>query len=334
MCLILIRQPNVVLDYKEFVTCVDNNPHGWGISVPDGEGSLFTYRQAADGVDTNPEHLYEYIHDEFKSDKIMLHLRYTTAGETVLRNAHPFPILEKSKDGADLRMAHNGTLFEYEPGYRAPNRWESDTRVFTRSFVRPLMKRLCIGRSVGDVLDDYFTHNILDTQLTSQSVLTFIDGSGNTLIVNESGNGGFTADDGTYYSNKYSFNPAHRKPKYGVASSPAGKTGASTQSTKTNSGTTTNSSTTAFTSCNVQKFSEKHEFKDLDDLYLLSDESIEMLVEEEPQDAVLLIKELLHNLYKVDKKHQRASKIIARKAKLIKDLEENRKEGDTYGKAA
>ena len=326
MCLIIQKPAGVTLDAAKFKTAVMNNPHGWGLSVPDGEGNLFTLRDVAGG-DTDAEMLYEYIHDEFKDDKVLIHLRYTTAGETILRNAHPFPILERGADGVDLRMAHNGTLSSYEPKWNAPNSWESDTRVFTRQLVRPLMKRLILGRSSETVLADPFTNTILDNHLTAMSVLSFIDGNGNTLNVNADGNGGFTDDDGTWFSNSYSFDEDHRKPyKYtnratGVGSSTVGK-----PQTTTTSGTksTYTVTTTTGTDCDVKKFTAKYDIGMKDDLYLLSDEAIEMLVDDEPEDAVLLIKELLYDLYEADRKLDGATKALARKSKLIKDLETNK----------
>lgn len=322
MCLIIQKPAGVTLDAAKFTTAVMNNPHGWGLSVPDGEGNLFTLRDVAGG-ETEAEELYEYIHDEFKDDKVLIHLRYTTAGETILRNAHPFPILERSTDSVDLRMAHNGTLSSYEPRWNASNSWESDTRVFTRQLVRPLMKRLIQTGTSADVLADPFTHTILDNHLTTMSVLSFIDGHGNTLNVNADGNGGFTDDEGVWFSNSYSFDAEHRKPykytnKAGAASSTTGKPQTTTTSGTKSSTTTT---TTLGTDCDVKKFTAKYDIGMKDDLYLLSDEAIELLVDDEPEDAILLIKELLHDLYETDRKLEGATKALVRKSKLIKDLE-------------
>lgn len=88
--------------------------------------------------------------------------------------------------------------------------------------------------------------------------------------------------------------------------------------------TTTQSGTTGFTDCDVKKFTAKYDVGMKDDLYLLSDEAIEMLVDEEPEDAILLIKELLHDLYESDRKLDGATKALARKSKLIKELETNK----------
>lgn len=204
MCLIIQRPANIKLDFENFKVAVENNPDGYGLAVPDNSGKLLVIRNHNK---PDIDNLYKLIHEEFKDQRLMLHLRYTTAGETSLRNAHPFPILERSTDGIDLRMAHNGTLHAYKG-----NTGESDTRRFVKQFVRPLFKRLCKGMDVEDILTDPFVYDLLKDKLTTQSVITFIDGNGNTLEVNATGNGGFYSENGVFYSNKYSFNKNHRKP--------------------------------------------------------------------------------------------------------------------------
>ena len=204
MCLIIQREPNFEIPFDKFKNGVLNNPDGYGLSFP--EGNKLEVLRSAESPDIDK--LYRLVNEELIDKKLMIHLRYTTAGATNLRNAHPFPILEKSKDGVDLRMAHNGTLGKYKS---LANKGESDTRMFVRSFVRPLFKRLVKGMSVKELLEDDFTKAILEDQLTAASVLTFIDGDGNTLICNETGNGG-KKEEGWYYSNTYSFREDYRKP--------------------------------------------------------------------------------------------------------------------------
>lgn len=339
MCIIIIREPNIELDFTKFKTAVDNNPHGWGISAPDGEGKLFTYREVDPVLDTNAEELYEYLSSEFKDSKFMLHLRFTTSGETVLRNAHPFPVLEKHTDGVDLRMAHNGTLFDYEPSYKDSNSWESDTRVFNRTFIRPLFKRMIRGMDSKEILQDDFTKSLVNSQLTPLSVVTLLDGHGNTMLVNEAGNGGFTDADGTYFSNKYSFNPDHRKPKTysGGVSSPTGKTGGTNtaKTTTNNYGQGGAGKTTSFTKDVPTKFTTTYDMTHMEDLFNLSDEAIELLVEDKPEHAVLLIKELLLNLYTVDNKHKSATRLLAARTKRLNKLEQTTEtEGKVNDKAA
>ena len=329
MCLILLREPNVTLDRGKFDTAVLNNLDGWGLSVPDCDGKLYTMRS----VTTNKDELYDLIHGEFKKDKLMLHLRYTTTGDTVLRNAHPFPVLEQGEDGVDLRMCHNGTLPSWAPrSTDLEGKWESDTRRFVRGYVRPLMKRLIKGMSIEDILTDPFVGTLLDDQLTAASVITFIDGHGNFSVVNEKGNGGFRDDDGTYFSNKYSHDPEHRLPytqksgykpvgkNYGTTTTMGGgpKTGTSTsQKTGVNK---------RFIDCTVQSFMEKYSLTDSDDLHLLSDDTLQILVEDTPEDTLLLIKELLSLHYKAERAVKTLTLKGRMKDKRIKTLEAKLKE--------
>jgi len=300
MCLIILREPHVTLDKVKFDTAVLNNPDGWGISVPDMEGQLYTTKS----IVTDKDELYDMIHGEFKADKMLIHLRYTTAGETSMRNAHPYPVLELGSDGVDMRVAHNGTLTKWAPPTTGPTSWESDTRRFVRGYVRPLFKRLIKGHDSEDILSDPFVDSMLDGQLTTMSVLTFIDGYGNTGIVNGTGNGGFTDEDGTYFSNKYSHDPLHRVPinkqggTYQMGKTTGTMTTGSRPTTGVTGGVTKKTQGKFFTDCNTRSFMAKHEIDDPDDLALMSDETIQLLVEDHPEDAVLLIKELLMLHYK------------------------------------
>lgn len=290
MCLIIQRDSNFEIPYDKFEAAIINNPDGYGFSYPDDNGRLITVRSADE---PDPEQLYRTINEDLKELRMMIHLRYTTAGATNLRNAHPFPVLERDKDGIDLRMAHNGTLHKYKD----PKSDESDTRKFVREFVRPLFKRLARGMEPEELLNDDFTKKLLEDQLTTASVLTFLDGQGNSLICNETGNGG-KREEGWYYSNTYSFNPSHRV----------------TPSTKVTSTTKTNGSGTGavvpytsggkFSDTNVLRFSQVFSIKDTSDFFSFTDE----LIEEICEDKVLseyLIKELLFELQKSHEKCDR-----------------------------
>jgi len=207
MCVIIHRPRNVELEFRDFETCVMNNPDGYGFCVPDGDGLLYTRRSAET---PDPKELWDLLHGEFKKEDVLIHLRYTTAGDTVVRNAHPFPVMEKTKHGIDMRMMHNGTLSKFKPNHTASNKWESDTRVFTREFLRPVVQRMALAIGSDNVAEDLLTEYLIDDQLTASSVVTLMDGNGRMTFVNALGNGGFFDDKGCYFSNKYSFDPSHR----------------------------------------------------------------------------------------------------------------------------
>lgn len=282
MCLIALRSPKFVIPYDKFESAVVNNPDGYGMSYPDQDGKLITLR-SADKPD--PEALYRIINEDLADQKLMVHLRYTTVGDTILRNAHPFPVLERDKDGIDLRMAHNGTLSKYRPKSNIST--ESDTRVFVREFVRPLFKRLAKGMSPEELLSDDFTKKLLEDQLSTASVLTFLDGNGNSLICNETGNGG-KQEDGWYYSNTYSFNPRHREP-------PTPKTYMTPSTYKNTQSNVVPYTGTKFKDSNTVKFTKKYKLKDITDTFHFSDQLVEEIAEK-PKDAELLIKELIYEL--------------------------------------
>lgn len=292
MCLIIHRPAGKMLDKEKFIIAVKNNPDGYGLCVPDN--GLLYVQKSDPSLDTDAERLYDILQDDFRDEDILLHLRYTTAGETSIRNAHPFPICEAGVDGVDIRMAHNGTINKYRPTIRDSNSWESDTRIFTRKYARPLFKRMIKGVE-GNVLEDTFVEALLSDQIPDTSVLVFMDGNGNTLKVNSEGNGGFTDEEGIYYSNKYSFDPKHRE---------------STKSIITY-GTTYNSNNVYTYQQNKKldmsdtqqkkftgEFGKEYDVADLKELFKLSDETIEEIVDNK-EAASLLIKELLAASYQL-----------------------------------
>ena len=109
MCLIIQKPKGLIVPEEKLTSAIAVNPDGFGLSYVDGS-SLVTQRSPEKGA---PDFLTRKINEELKDTDVLLHLRYTTVGETSLRNAHPFPILEKKTDGIDVRMAHNGTIHSY-----------------------------------------------------------------------------------------------------------------------------------------------------------------------------------------------------------------------------
>lgn len=361
MCVILQRAAGVEIDFEtKFMPAVINNPDGFGMSVVEGGGSLFTIKELTEKPD--PEALYKLVQEEYLDEQVMVHLRYTTAGATSMRNLHPFPVLEKKVDGVDMRMAHNGTIHKFK--HASTNKemdWESDTRNFVRSYVRPLFKRLIKGMEPEDLLTDPFVYSLMEGLIPSSSVLSFVDGFGHTLEVNPLGNGGeyFT---GWWSSNKYSFDKEHRKPKtpsynnyyqnhntapgqvyekdadgkwawrdYTPPVNPQQGVASTTNNQTTTGGivtTTTKGDTPSHTQSSsgptdkdghamdtkTELFSEKYSewVGKFEDLFSLSDQTLQTMMDKHPTELLLLTKELMFRchgmnkaLKKKDREHER-----------------------------
>lgn len=314
MCLIINRDPRVTFDEQSFMTAVENNPDGYGLVVANGDGTCYVRKE----LKYNAKDLYKSFENDFPDNTVMLHLRYTTAGETNRRNLHPFPILEYETDGVDLWMTHNGTLTNYKPKRNSENKWESDTRVFVREFVRPLFKLLIKGNDVKDLLSNPLVEKILDEQLSAMSVISFLDGFGNTLQVNALGNGGkyevVSKEDepkrGLWYSNEYSFDPNHRLPSSystgGWSNYPHTDTGWNnyykTPSKPKKKDTPPASVPERFamdTKCTT--YTEKYNVNP-NDVYQITDETLEYAAEYESEMLVILCKELLSRSYQAEQK--------------------------------
>lgn len=286
MCLIIQREPNFEIPFDKFKSAIITNPDGWGLAFAQ-DGRLTSYKSP---VTPDPEKLYRVVNEELKEFPLLLHFRFNTAGKTNMRNAHPFPILEYDKDGTDLRMAHNGTISKFK---QIAKQDESDSRAFVREFVRPLMKRMAKAIGPEAVLKDEFTQRLLSDQIPGGSVLSFLDGFGNTLNINELGNNG-GREPGWYFSNKYSFNRAHREPV--KTTSVVTRYPSYEYSDKSFDGHYNQMKDNKMADTNTIKFSKKYELTNADELMLMTDDTITDIIENAPDDAALLIKELIFEL--------------------------------------
>lgn len=287
MCIIIQRDAGFEIPYEKFKTAVLNNPHGYGLSFPDDKGlSVFRNPEEPD-----PEALYRIINEELIDKNLLIHLRWTTVGATNMRNAHPFSVLERKTDGIDLRMAHNGTLHQWS---QRADTDESDTRSFVRGYVRPLFKRLIKGMDSVDILNDDFCKKLLEDQLSSASVLSFLDGEGNTLICNPEGNGG-KQDEGWYYSNTYSFNPDHRSKKKYTTGGGTTSTGKTTKTTGNVTYLPSGGTRSIDTQTSTRRFTDRFKLKSIKAVKDFSDDTINRIVADKDV-AALLIKELIEEV--------------------------------------
>lgn len=325
MCIIFQRDAEVAIDKEAFLTAFDNNPDGYGIAYANGDGTCTMLK----GLDMDGEDLFKLIDEDLYEHKMMIHLRYTTAGATSRRNLHPFPILEAEADGVDVWMCHNGTLSDYKHAWNHPREWESDTRNFVRTYVRPLFKRLIKGMTSEEIFSDKWVYELLDEKLSAMSVITFIDGYGNTLEVNALGNGG-KYEEGLYYSNEYSFDPLHRNPRSATGTSVTRHSGGQSygyhdfdnyndwwddelknkENKEEKKGHAMDTQVTTFTD---------QWGIDPDDIYQMNDDTIEYLKDEEPAMMVSLLKELLVRCFDAE---QEVAKLNTKKDKAEKKIAE------------
>jgi predicted glutamine amidotransferase len=203
MCVIIVREPGVSIPEDKIVSACKVNPHGWGI-VAVQNGKLSKFHQYKEGGN-DPDMVLEALRHA-RDHKVLLHLRYVTAGDKDIKNCHPFMVLEEEKHGLDVAFAHNGTLYSYRDpvtdGF-------SDTAHFVQRFLRPLMERTILFSGKQDLLKDPFLEEMLKKECTASSVFTMMDGFGNVTYMNKQHG---QEHDGWWASNSYSFKDDHREP--------------------------------------------------------------------------------------------------------------------------
>jgi hypothetical protein len=200
MCLILIRDPEVTINYDNIEAAAENNPHGWGYVIPD-RGKL-EIRRFYDKKGTNPDDIMRVIEDN-ASQQLFLHLRYCTHGEQSKANVHPFPALQKRKDGMQVWVMHNGTV----GGFKEAGNM-SDTYHFTQKLISPLLRRFMKYTGKQRLIHDAMLSDIIEKYAGGWSKFVLIDEYGNHQIIGD----GSTPKPGLWLSNEYSFKPKYRYP--------------------------------------------------------------------------------------------------------------------------
>lgn len=203
MCLILVRKPEVQLDYEKIKNACLNNPHGWGYIIPD-RGKL-EIRRFFNPKGNDPDQVYDVL-DSNLDKQIFLHLRFCTAGEKNKANVHPFPALQSRRDGMQVWLMHNGTVNEYKPVGSS----ESDTYHFTQKVVSPLLKRVMSYTGKKMLLHDPFIDTVITKFANNWSKWVLVDQYGNYRIIGESD--AKEQEEGYWVSNDYSFRSSYRTP--------------------------------------------------------------------------------------------------------------------------
>lgn len=168
MCVIVNIPANVVLPKYILKNCYENNSHGWGIMYPNA-GKLETvkdvtgYKEFLEAYEAIPENVPRAIH-----------FRIKTHGLIDQENCHPFRVLDTRLDHKmDLGLMHNGVL----PTALYDEK-KSDTWNFSFYVLQPILERN------QELLDNSGFRQMLE-DVAGYSKLLFMNGSGETLIVNE-----------------------------------------------------------------------------------------------------------------------------------------------------
>ena len=130
MCLLMVAKPNAMPTDDQLMCACVNNPDGFGYAVHTGK-SIITGRgmNHDDVIDR-----FLTVREKHINGWAMFHARFTTHGETVKENCHPFRV----GGSPDTILAHNGILGNVK--IPAGDK-RSDTRVFAEDL---LPKRLNI----------------------------------------------------------------------------------------------------------------------------------------------------------------------------------------------
>lgn len=199
MCVIIKREPGIVIPEQKIISAAHVNPDGWGISVID-RGKIET-RTVFNKEGNKPSDIIKALEDA-KDHTVYLHLRYTTQGEKSTTNCHPFIVHEEGN--YRIEFMHNGTL----QGFRDPANVLSDSNLFATKILSPLLRAfkeidgedVLANETIKDILEKY----------RSASVFTLYDSNGKDLTLENSSCKKF---DGWWASNEYSFNSRHRDPE-------------------------------------------------------------------------------------------------------------------------
>jgi hypothetical protein len=159
-------------------------------------------RKYFDPKGNDPEVVAKFLEDAKKQD-VYIHLRYRTRGARDKENVHPFGILKNAKHGIDIQFMHNGTLTDFG------NATDCDSKDFVKSILTPVSERFIKSIDPGQLLHDPVYTAILDKYAGKGSVFLLFDNLGNHRIVNYDNGKDFT---GWWASNEYSFNRSHRSP--------------------------------------------------------------------------------------------------------------------------
>ena len=204
MCVIIEKNPGIILPEEKIINACITNSDGWGLSVID-RGKVETFF-GLDDKNTDPDKVLKAL-EKTVNHKAFLHLRFTTAGSRSLENCHPFFTTSKTEDGVEILFMHNGTL----SSFKDKENKISDTNNFNTNFLKPLIKTILKANPNENPLNNPLLSKVLEQCAGSTSVFTLYDANGDSLIINKTRGKEF---EGWWASNEYSFNKSYRSQSY------------------------------------------------------------------------------------------------------------------------
>jgi hypothetical protein len=178
MCVIIAKNPGVEVPFNKLKNACRTNTDGFGLMTLK-DGKFLIERQFEEGGN-DPEKIARLL-EPFKDEKVYLHLRFRTSGAKAIEAVHPFKIMDKKKDGADLYLMHNGTINAYDKGMTGlPDSYHYGVEV-----VKPLYD-VWEHRWEGSPLDDPKFQFYLSMTLKSDwSRVLLLDSYGSEYIINK-----------------------------------------------------------------------------------------------------------------------------------------------------
>lgn len=203
MCVIICRDPGIVVPPEKIESAALVNPDGYGISVID-RGKLETIKEATPNKATT---IIKRLEDA-KDQKVFLHLRFRTHGEINVENCHPYEVYTDNENV--IQMMHNGVLHDFSSGYNAKM---SDTYNFNETILKPLVRKLIPWHTENNesVLEDETLKLVIEKYCGTGSKIVLYDNQDNFMIANRKGGVEY---EGWWASNDYSFNRTHRTSTY------------------------------------------------------------------------------------------------------------------------
>ena len=199
MCVIIHRKPGITIPFEKLASACFVNADGMGIAVPD-RGKL-ELRKFFNTKGNDPEVLAKLL-EEAKDLDVYVHLRYRTKGRTDKDNVHPFGVLTKKKHGTDIQFMHNGTLSDFGTDKSC------DSKMFAKTFLQPLSEKFLKAMEPEEIIHDPIYCSILEKYAGKGSVFLLVDNHGGNRIINYDNGKEFA---GWWASNDYSFNRYHRE---------------------------------------------------------------------------------------------------------------------------